>query len=119
MLNLDAKKLKTMIKNSNGNIVKVLSLLNISNTDNEEDDIVEILSELGIEARVCSICNKIIINGFIIEDGYEYACTRECLAQLMPLEEFDKISSDPDSSTYETDWVEPDEEGYLRNYSLD
>lgn len=113
MLNLNLDGLKKIIKSCNGDLREVLSQLNISKGPGEEEDIVELFEELGLETRICGICNKIIINGYCIDDGNEYACQDECLHQIMTDDEFQELYDDGEGSTYYTDWTELDENGQV------
>lgn len=112
-MNLTVGKLKNIIKNNNGNIREVINLLNISKKQGEEQDIIEILEEVGIDARICDVCNKIMIEGYCIEDGDEYACQDTCLHQLMTPEYFEELYADGEGSTYYTNWCELDENGQV------
>ncbi len=56
------------------------------------------------EIRVCSNpeCKKIMVEGYIIEDGVEYYCSDDCLHTNMTQEEFKELHNDGDS--FWTEW---------------
>ena len=111
MLNFIGKDLITMINNNKGNIKEVIDLINISKclADNEEDSIVEVLEEIGIEARICSNCKKIIVRGYCIYDGEEYACSDSCLYTIID----EEYSEADDDTYYDTDWTELADDGTI------
>lgn len=113
MLNLTRSDVITMIRNNEGNIKEVIDLINISKclADDEEESIIEILEEVEIEARICSNCKKIILRGYCIYDGEEYACSDSCLHFFMTDEEFEEAYNDGNGTTFETEWTELDNEG--------
>ena len=113
MLNLSKEGLMNIIKNSNNDLNSVIGAINIIKSAEETEEILELLEEVGIAARSCSKCDKIILQGYCIEGGFEYACSDECLYNLISKEEFEELISDNNSETYYTEWTELDENGHV------
>lgn len=90
----------------NFNFEEMISNFNAIFNDEEKEHIVFVLEEMDIETRICSVCGKIIYKGHLLFDGDEYACSDECLNQLISEDEYD-------DSCYETDWTELDSEGKI------
>lgn len=67
----------------------------------EIQDLFESLSE-GIEVRVCSHCNKLMIEGFIIGEGDKYYCSEDCLYQHVTKEEYNNMYREDEA--YYTEW---------------
>lgn len=57
-----------------------------------------------IDHRICSICNKVMLNGFCIDDGADYYCSEECLTQDMTIEEYLELYDDGNGTSYWTEW---------------
>lgn len=115
MLNLNVKGLLKLINENQGNLNIVLDLINISKclADGEENEIIEVLEQVGIEARICSTCKRIMLNGYCIENGMNYACSEDCLHHFMTDEEFNEAFNDGEGDTYITDWTELNSEGIM------
>lgn len=111
MLNLGKEGLKKIIKNNNGDLNRVTEFINISKETEENEIILELFEELNIEVRICSVCGKITLKGYCIEDGYEYACSDECLNKLLSAEQLEKSDSDWKLDIYYTEWTEVDDNG--------
>ena len=121
MLNLGKEELKNIIKSNNGDLISVIELINISKTKEDDQDIEESFEELGIEVRICSVCNKVMIQGYCVEDGYEYACSDECIKSLIAPDKLETIQSKGEIDIYYTDWTEVDDNGQVYggiNYAL-
>ena len=56
------------------------------------------------EARVCSKCNSLMIDGYCIDNGSEYYCTDECLESEMTREEFEELYDEGGGESYWTEW---------------
>lgn len=64
----------------------------------------EELEEFGLEVRVCTSCLKIMIEGYVIEGGFAYYCSDNCLEYDMTLDEFKQAYGDGNTETYWTEW---------------
>lgn len=64
----------------------------------------EVLEEYGLEARVCTSCINLMIEGYVIDGGMTYYCSDKCLEFDMTLEEFNDAYGDGESETYFTNW---------------
>ena len=61
-------------------------------------------------ARECNACGKGMNEGYCIEGGIEYYCSKECLNTEISDEEFAELYADGEGDSYWTDWSEdPDE----------
>lgn len=58
-------------------------------------------SIVRIGRRVCNVCGKRMVDGFVIYDS-EYYCSDECLATVYSNEEYNKIYDEGDG--YWTEW---------------
>ena len=67
----------------------------------EIQDLFESFSE-DIEVRICSHCNKLMIEGFIIGEGDEYYCSEDCLYQNLTKEEYNNMYEEDEA--YYTEW---------------
>lgn len=57
------------------------------------------------ECRVCDQCQEIFSEGYCIEGGMAYYCTKECmLASGMTWEEFLELYDDGEGDSYWTQW---------------
>ena len=113
MLNLSKEGLKDIIKINDGNLNKIIELINLLMNKDEVKDILDLFEELNIEVRSCSVCNKLMLKGYCIEDGYDYACSDDCLKELFTSEEIKGLDSDGDGEfdVFYTEWTEVDEKG--------
>lgn len=111
MRKYNLESMRKLINSKNNNLVEVINRLNTIKKDGEEEEIVLVLEEFGYESRVCSICNKIILEGYCIEDGYQYACSDECLSKIMPIEQFNNLYNDGNGDSYYTEFTEIDKNG--------
>lgn len=105
------QSIKQIIENKNLNLREVLNLLNTTKNQGEEENISEILEELGYENRVCSVCKKIILQGYCIEGGYLYACSDSCVKEFKKIEEFKYLYKNGEINMYFTDFNEIDRTG--------
>ena len=61
-------------------------------------------------ARECTACKKGMNEGYCIEGGMEYYCSKACLNTEISDEEFAELYADGEGDSYWTDWSEdPDE----------
>ena len=61
-------------------------------------------------ARKCNACGAGMNEGYCIEGGIEYYCSKECLNTEISDEEFAELYADGEGDSYWTDWSEdPDE----------
>ena len=72
-------------------------------------EISELFEEIDIEIRICSHCDKLMINGYLLYD--DYACSDECRNAQMTPEEYQEGFENDDY--YWTEWTEVDDNGYL------
>ncbi|WP_304576770.1 hypothetical protein [Romboutsia ilealis] len=72
------------------------------------DDILIPLREIlhNNEIRICSNpeCKKIMVEGYVIENGMEYYCCEECLHTEITEEEFIELYDDGEGDSYYTEW---------------
>jgi hypothetical protein len=54
--------------------------------------------------RFCSECERIMIEGYLINDGDEYYCSDDCLERNMTKEEYLESYADGEGSSYYTAW---------------
>ena len=66
------------------------------------DNILEMLSE--IHPRICLECGKPMNEGFCIDNGQEYFCSKECLHKHYTPEEWASMYNDGNSDSYWTEW---------------
>ena len=52
--------------------------------------------------RVCSVCGKPMIYGYVICDGMEYYCDDECLYSVYSPEEYEELCME--DCAYWTEW---------------
>ena len=62
-------------------------------------------------ARKCEKCDTVFNEGYCIENGEKYYCSKECLEEDMTDKEFLELYADGDGDSYWTSWE--DEEEYL------
>lgn len=72
------------------------------NIDELEDTLRELAAENDI--KICSTCNKLMIEGFCIENGFAYYCTEECLKKEMEWDEYLEWYDDGNGDSYWTTW---------------
>lgn len=72
----------------------------------ETDEVVEdFMNEVWEKPiRRCSECGKLMIEGYCIEDGFEYFCSDGCLYMNYTKEEFMEMYDEGEGSTYYTKW---------------
>ena len=54
--------------------------------------------------RVCCICNKPMLEGYVIDDGVEYYCCDDCLHAVYSEEEYEELCMN--DLAYWTQWEE-------------
>lgn len=65
----------------------------------------DILTKYEIEnVRVCSECGKLMDEGFCIESGADYYCSKKCLLSNMTMDEYNKMYDDGKGDSYYTSW---------------
>lgn len=60
---------------------------------------------INIDVRVCSICGKIMYEGYCINGGDRYYCDDGCRSTEMTEEEFNDLFNDGYNDTYWTEWL--------------
>jgi hypothetical protein len=58
------------------------------------------------EMRICNKCGKEMLEGYCIEGGFEYYCSKECLLEEMTWEEFLELYDDGEGDSYWTEWYD-------------
>lgn len=58
-------------------IDEVNNMINII-PGNEVEDIISILEENEVEIRQCTSCGKLMLDGYVVNDGLEYYCDNNC-----------------------------------------
>lgn len=56
--------------------------------------------------RICSACDGVMPEGYLIDNGLEYYCSDDCLKTEMTMEEWLKLYDDGNSDSYYTNWYE-------------
>lgn len=68
------------------------------------DEIVNILEEEEINIRQCNNCNKLMVEGYVIENGEAYYCCDKCLESDITRVEFEELYKDGEGDSYFTQW---------------
>ena len=102
-----------LIEDNQGDMRTVIDLINVSKVEGQEEDLIEVLEVLGIEARICSSCNRIMLSGYCLDDGMEYACSEQCLHDFMTDDEYEEAYADGEGDSYWTEWTELNQDGQL------
>lgn len=55
-------------------------------------------------SRECNACETPMMEGYCIENGLEYYCTKECLLTEITWEEFMRLYDDGEGDSYWTEW---------------
>ena len=55
-------------------------------------------------ARKCNHCGKLFDEGYCIEGGQEYYCSKECLSTKYTDKEFEELYDDGNGDSYYTCW---------------
>ena len=65
--------------------------------------------------RKCTQCQANMLDGYVIEDGFAYYCSDDCLEKNMSRQEYEELHDDGEGSSYWTEWEleEDDEQEYL------
>jgi len=66
-------------------------------------------------ARKCDKCNKVFNEGYCIEGGEEYYCSKECLLKVMTEEEFDDLYDNGNGDSYWTSWECEEDKRYYED----
>jgi len=73
----------------------------------DNGNIQEAIDELDLEhVRCCSECGKPMYEGFCIENGAEYYCSKECLHKNISEGEYTKLYDDGNGDSYWTSWLD-------------
>lgn len=59
-----------------------------------------------MEYRICSECKEKMVEGYVIENGFSYYCSDECLERNMTRAEFLALYADGEGDSYWTSWKE-------------
>lgn len=54
--------------------------------------------------RICSVCEKNMKDGYVIDGGAEYYCSEECLHTEITPDEWIELYDDGNSESYWTEW---------------
>lgn len=106
-------ELEELIEDYKGNLVQLIKDLNVVLNEEEKETIIELFEELELGVRLCSNCKNLFICGYVIYDGDFYACSEECLAQVI----HDEGLEDELVDFYETDFSEVNENGVELTYA--
>lgn len=71
----------------------------------EKDSVIDALELDG--CRVCSECGRLMVDGYVVNDGEEYFCSDKCAHKRYTPEEFESMLPTPDnedSAAYWTSW---------------
>lgn len=68
-------------------------------------------------ARKCTKCSKVFNEGYCIEGGEEYYCTKDCLLKAMTYEEFLKLYANGLGDSYYTTWEDEEDFQYYADGS--
>ena len=61
------------------------------------------LFETGFETRICDVCGKLMVSGYVFDGGSRYFCSDKCLHTQFTDEEWEQeYNSNEDS--YWTEW---------------
>ena len=63
----------------------------------------DMLEKYGLEVRICTVCKKIMIKGYIINGGQAYYCSDECLNKHYTREQWNDMY-DEEGDSYYTEW---------------
>lgn len=108
---LTLEQLRDVVENHGGKLNDVIDSINSSTNINQEGKkhIVYLFSQIDIELRICSICNKLIIEGYGLCNEEYYACDSDCCSQILTDEEFDE--SYEHYQSYWGEWTKLDKSG--------
>ena len=59
-------------------------------------------------SRVCNECMKKMYEGYVIENGFEYYCSDECLHKHYTEEEYLELYDNGNGDSYYTEWERED-----------
>lgn len=82
----------------------IIELLNEVTEQEKLNDIFNKLEEAEIEIRQCSNCSRLMVEGYVIENGEEYYCCDKCLESNMTREEFEELYKEGEGDSYFTQW---------------
>ena len=66
-------------------------------------------------ARKCDDCGKVFNEGFCIESGEEYYCSKKCLHKHIPEKEWTELYDDGNGDSYWTSWEDPEDMQYYED----
>lgn len=82
----------------------IIELLSDAYSRDKLEEIYNTLEEAEIEIRQCSDCNKLMVEGYVIENGESYYCSDKCLENNMSRAEFEELYDVGDGDSYYTQW---------------
>ena len=69
----------------------------------------ELLEDCNV--KVCDVCKSLMIDGYCIDNGFEYRCSDECLCSKegnletdIPKNEWEELFADGEGDSYWTEW---------------
>ena len=66
----------------------------------------DLIDKHNLPIRICTHCNKPMIQGYCINDGDSYFCSKECLDEKFTQSEQEELEIGSDSSnSYWTNWL--------------
>ena len=74
----------------------------------EQNENIGSINGMG-EMRSCKACRKPMSEGYCIEGGMEYYCSKVCLNTEISDEKFDELYADGEGDSYWTEWEEDDD----------
>ncbi len=54
--------------------------------------------------RICAVCGKKMMQGYVVEEGIEYFCSEKCLTERYTIGQYEKMYVD--GQAYWTSWGE-------------
>lgn len=60
--------------------------------------------EESVPSRRCTECSKPMSEGFMVDNGYQYFCSEDCLTKHYTLEEWDAMYADGSTDSFWTEW---------------
>ena len=89
-------------------LIDLLNKVNEKEKDNNENKIIfmETINEYRDCIRQCSVCGKLMCQGYVIESGDGYYCSDDCMQKDgMTREEFEELFNDGNGDSYWTEWI--------------
>lgn len=105
--NTDKKCTRPILDNTERSavITKLIKSANELLTKKQRDVLLGLFEEQGIEVRVCSACDHIMIEGFCIGNGEDYYCSKKCLTTELSWKEYLELYNDGNGDSYWTQWL--------------